>query len=214
MSRYKIGNKYIHDSHISNNNFILYKIWEYEEHAKRLASECEKLGLDYYIKEYPDTGDWLSNTRLKAKFIYETLEELKRPVLWIDVDGSIYRKPNALMLPITADFMARHQRTGPMRTWHVGTMFFNYTESARHLVNFWKELTDAAHGTDEAAFEYVWDNHSIDLDLIYEELPAEYFHIIARGNHFPNTTTVISHRLSKCETKMARKQRQQSQNDS
>lgn len=184
------------------------KSWEYEAHAIRLAAECEKLGLDYYIKEYPDTGDWISNTRLKAAFIHEALTELKRPVLWIDVDGSIYRRPDALRLPVTNDFMARHQRTGPMRTWHVGTMFFNYNEATLHLVSFWKELAIIATGTDEAAFDYVWEKHAGDLDLISGELPVEYFHVVMGGTRLPTKHTVVSHRLSKCETKIARKHRQ------
>lgn len=180
--------------------------WEYASHAARLKSECDALGLDHHIKEYPNTGDWLSNTRYKASFVHDTLVELHRPVLWIDVDGSILRQPSLLSLPTKLDFMGRHQRTGPKRTWHVGTLFFNYNKNTVELTRLWKEAALNASGSDEAEFENIWLQNHVRLGLTYIELPHEYFTII-KHNEAPSPDVVICHRLSTCESKMEMKRR-------
>lgn len=178
--------------------------WEYPEHAMRLRRECEALGLQHYIHECKATGSWLGNTRLKAAYIYNTLKELKRPVLWIDVDGSIYRKPDELKLPVDTDFMGRHQRTGPRRTWHVGTLFFNYNEKVLDFLKAWKDMTEANTGTDEASFEEMWLKYGVDMGLTTDELPPEYFGI--HGLEYNKTQSpIIVHRLSKCHSKMSNK---------
>lgn len=177
--------------------------WEYKTHASRLIKECEFLGLDYLIEEMEPTGSWLGNTRLKPKFILSAMTRLDRPLLWIDVDGSIYEKPSILQYA-TQDFMGRHQRTGPRRTWHVGTMFFNNTENGKWLLQEWAERANVATGSDEAVFESVWIEST--RNLSYAELPEEYFRIIRHGE-LPPSGTVIAHRLSACESKMDMKRR-------
>lgn len=185
------------------------KSWEYEKHANRLRKECDKLKLSYYIKELPDTGDWLKNTVYKASFIYDALVHLKTPVLWIDVDGSIYNLPTLLKLPVKYDFMGRHQRTGPKRTWHVGTLFFNYTDKAIEFARLWKEASLIASGTDEAMFERIWKIYANSLELSYEELPSNYF-IILGVNEAYSHNVVICHRLSQAESKLEMKRKQNS----
>lgn len=179
--------------------------WEYAAHADRLRRECDALGLLHHIQELPDRGSWIENTRLKATYIHASLVAVQRPVLWIDVDGSIHNRPLALLLPTTADFAGRHQRTGPQRTWHVGTMFFNYTSRALELAAKWRTKAEAAQGTDEAAFEDVWLEHARPLGINYAELPAEYFVLPTFDNPHVPRTTVISHRLSQCESKLEAK---------
>lgn len=178
--------------------------WEYPEHATRLRRECKALGLKHCINECGATGTWLGNTRLKAAYIYNTLKELKRPVLWIDVDGSIYRKPEELKLPVDIDFMGRHQRIGPMRTWHVGTLFFNYNEKVLGFLKAWKDMTETNDGTDEASFEAIWLKYGEAMGLSSAELPPEYFGI--HGLEYNKTESpIVVHRLSKCQNKMATK---------
>lgn len=181
--------------------------WEYVAHADRLRRECDALGLMHHIQELPDRGSWIENTRLKATFIHNALATLKRPVLWIDVDGSVHNRPLALLLPTAADFAGRHQRTGPQRTWHVGTMFFNYTNPALELAARWRTQAEAAGGTDEAAFEDVWLAHARDLRVNYAELSEDYFVLPTYENPVVPRTAVISHRLSQCESKLAMKRR-------
>jgi hypothetical protein len=182
------------------------KSWEYSSHAERLKNECKALGLPYYIEEYQDTGDWLTNTRIKPNFIYEAYNKLKSPVLWIDVDGSIYNSPKFIIDNGSLyDFMGRHQRTGPKRSWHVGTLYFNYTDKSSKLLEYWKNSTQDTTGSDEASFEVIWSKYNQQLNLKYCELPEEYFQILNLGGILPKT--VIAHRLSKCPSKIDMKKR-------
>ncbi len=172
--------------------------WEYKKHSERLAMECEKLGLDFVIKEYPSAGSWIDNTRIKPSFIYETIKELQRPVLWLDVDASIYKLPLELRLPVEYDFMGVHQRTGPCRNWHVGTMFFNYSDRIVNLLEKWIEVSKS--GTDEANFENVWKKYAKEYQITTKELPLNYY-CIPQANYNNLSNPVITHRLSACESK-------------
>lgn len=176
--------------------------WDYPAHASRLMGECKRLGLDYVIEEMEATGSWLGNTRLKPQFINSCMLKYNRPLLWIDVDGSIYKEPEFL-LDAVEDFIGRHQRTGPKRTWHVGTMFFNNTEKTKRLLTRWADAARMAQHSDEAAFEQIW--LTFEESLAYKELPEEYFVIMPSGQ--PTAGTVIGHRLSKCPSKMEMKKR-------
>lgn len=178
------------------------KTWDYEKHAERLRKECNNLGLKHEIKLIESSGSWISNTRLKPKFIKDCMDEYDSPLLWIDVDGSIYKTPDFLK-DCQYDFVGRHQRTGPMRTWHVGTMFFNNTEGGKRILNAWNEQCTIGTGTDEAAFEEAWKSVN---DVSYKELPDTYF-LILDGTTERKHDTVIAHRLSKCPSKMEMKSR-------
>lgn len=169
--------------------------WEYPQHAQRLAKECEALGLSHYIRELPTTGSWISNTRLKASFVHKTLELLQTPVLWIDVDGSILAKPTEIDLDM--DFMARLQPTQVGRTFHVGTMFFNYTDEGRKLAKEWCDMKDMV-GSDESAFDFMWKQK--DQNVKWKNLPETYFRMF-EGKPLPDDT-VIFHRKSKDESKL------------
>jgi len=167
--------------------------WKYPDHAKRLRKECEALGLPCYIVELTDTGSWLSNTRLKSKFIYDTLHQLKSAILWIDVDGSIIKLPTEI--DFDADFAARLKPEGSTRQWHVGTMFFNWTPKSIELVSKWHKCTEA--GSDELAFENIWRTG---WDGRSQNLPETYFHIQHGTKPVPRDT-VIYHRLSQDTSK-------------
>lgn len=172
--------------------------WKYPQHATRLINECNALRLDHRIEERTGTGSWMGNCRLKPEYIYESLTVLKRPILWLDVDASILCSPTELTLPIEYDFMGVHQRTGPRRTWHVGTMFFNYNEKTVAFLKQWVDLT--IRSTDESSFETCWTTHAKEYDITSKELPLTYYSI-PEVHYNGSIRDVISHRLSKCDTK-------------
>jgi hypothetical protein len=172
--------------------------WEYPKHAERLKSECEKLGLNHHIEKLEDTGEWVHNTRLKPKFILDTLLKLKTPILWIDVDGSILKLPEELKLPTGYDIMGRHKRTEPERQWHVGTLFFDYNERVIQFLQDWVDLCRRTVGTDETALETVWQNNP--NGLTFKELSETYFKVILK-EHQIRPNYVIVHRVSKSESK-------------
>lgn len=174
--------------------------WDYPAHARRLAAECDILGLPRRIVQRPDAGSYLANTRQKPAVILEALRELGTPVLWLDADGSILRRPDALRGDV--DFMGRRMPLHRRRIWHVGTMFFNATTPALGLLEDWARLT--LRGTDEASFDVAWRRWSgIHRSA---ELPPEYFEVLQPRKQ-PSDACVICHRLSRSESKMAAKRR-------
>jgi hypothetical protein len=165
--------------------------WLYSDHAKRLTRECELLGLDYLIEERPDAGDYLANCRQKPAFIAYALRKLDRPVLWIDVDGSIYRRPDLLDAP-GVDFAAKRKPSNCTRIWHVCALYF--TPNALPFVDAWVAAT--SQWSDESALDEMWKSG---VTLPAMELPDEYHHILNDGPQPKNT--VIAHRLSQSDQK-------------
>lgn len=168
--------------------------WEYPEHAKRLKKECEALGLEYRIEERPSAGGYLQNTCLKPFFIRDMLEQERRPVLWIDVDGSICAVPK-FFRNLAVDFAAKRMSAQRKRTWHVGTMYFNYTPATLSFVNRWCELSGPM--SDESALESLWRETP---NITTSDIPPEYFEL-AIGRWQRNPATVIYHRISDSESK-------------
>ncbi len=176
--------------------------WQYKQHAERLKKECEYFNIPYIIEELEDSGSWMDNTRLKPKFIHDILKRVKGPIIWIDVDASIKKSLTELSGNIPWDFMSVHQRTGLMRNWHVGVMFFNYNDRTIKLVENWYKASKT--GTDEANFETTWNQYKDILKISFKELPKSYYVIPESGYNIKEIPT-ITHGLSKCPTKIRKK---------
>jgi hypothetical protein len=126
--------------------------WEYPARAEQLRQDCETFSLKHDIVELEDQGSWIDNTRLKSRFVYDKLEEHKRPVLWIDADSRILRSP--LGISLHADFAAVRAQSPSKKTWYVGTLLFNYTDAGREIARRWAE--SSVKGSDHMAFEDLW----------------------------------------------------------
>lgn len=172
--------------------------WEYEQHAQRMREECRRLGVPIDIRKRPNTGTYLGNCRQKPEHIREVMEELDRPLLWIDVDGSLLAQPTDLRTDV--DFMACRMSPENRRTWQVGVLFFNATPAGKHLLDLWAFETRSRPGTDEASFDRLWKSGS--WNGFWAELPRERYYDILRGSHrTPRSDAVVAHRLSKSEQK-------------
>lgn len=167
--------------------------FEYPAHAKRLAAECYKLGLPSHIQMLPSQGSYLANTCLKPRFLLQAMQTLDRPLLWVDVDGSVLRNPVACVQahhdgcdvgfrPIT--------QADRVRRWHVGTIWLNNTYMTLAFLERWAALSGSM--TDEAALHGLDKALPIDQWLKVWAMPPEYFYI---GNQ-PPLDTVVQHRLS------------------
>lgn len=169
--------------------------WGYPRHAERLRAECDRLGLDHRIERRESRGGYLQNSCIKPEFIRECLQA-GRPVLWIDVDGSIFAKPD-WFLDTNWDFQARKMdKKTRKREWHVGTLWFNPTPQTLEFVDAWVDRTGDM--TDESALDQVWKSR--DWNLRTRDIPADYFVILRDGRPRP-PKCVIGHRLSKGESK-------------
>jgi hypothetical protein len=178
--------------------------WEYPTHAERLRDECRALGVPHDIRLLDSTRDYHGNCRLKSRYILARLTELKKPVLWIDVDGSLLRSPVELGdLADRYDVGLRPRRVPVEFTWHVGTLWFNYTEPALVLL---KDYAGSDAGTDEHMLQSAWLKNQDHVGVY--ELPPEYFFVINRNNrnNVPANTAIV-HRISRSDLKLEAKRR-------
>ena len=178
--------------------------WEYPAYANKLMKSCERLDVGAYIVEVEDTGSWIGNTKRKPQFILDQLTNLKRPVLWIDVDGSLYKRPTLLQEPFEYDIALRPRPGGHARKWHVGTMYFSYNERAIKFIEQWIYYTEKAgkDGSDDRALEDMWKGDKLTFDdLRVFELPATYFQMLNSNHPTPLLPTVIAHRASEGDSK-------------
>lgn len=109
----------------------------YEKEAEQLRLSAEKFGFEYRIEGIEPFGKWHEHTCYKPTFILQKMEELKRPVVWIDADAEIVQKPSFpfhcdMALRICDEYPADHPSY-----LYAGTLFFNYTVSALELVKDW-----------------------------------------------------------------------------
>lgn len=174
--------------------------WEYPAYAKKMRDDCMALGLSHSIQELPNTGSYLKNTCMKPNFIRFQLRTRNEPVLWVDVDGTILKKPEYLngLIPPEIDFGARpitdKKRT---RKWHVGTLYFRPTARAFDFLDAWCENTGSM--TDESALDATWKSRKYPLNAL--ELPREYFQLLPNAWAEAAPNTVIAHRISGGEQK-------------
>lgn len=174
--------------------------WEYPAHAERFRAECEALGVPVRLYPYPDQGDYLANIRLKASVVLRALNELQRPILFTDVDGSVLKVPDGI--DPRFDFMGIPKPEGHPRTWYMGTLFFNYTINGLGLALLWADAT--GDWSDESALDDVWkDGLWPPPPSVWGNLPPEYLEILTRPDQEPRPETVICTRLSKSDHKLA-----------
>jgi len=173
------------------------KDWKYEKYANEMRQQCEELGLEHIITEKPSHSDYLKNCRMKPPFIKECITNVKKPVLWIDVDGCILKLPK-FFIKLNVDFAAKKMAKTRARTWHVGTMWFNYTENCLNFLDKWIEYTENSC-SDEEGLDRFW---KVEKDMIStSDIPKEYFIIFGKKEIAPKDA-VICHRISTGKDKM------------
>lgn len=177
--------------------------WKYPNYAKKMQIDCDRLGLKHHIVSLPDTGKWIDNTKRKPQFILDTLNELKRPVLWVDVDGTVYKRPEIFDESFDYDWAAKKKRAGRVRVWHVGTMYFSYNDRVLAFLEEWiKEADKLKNSSDELALDILWKNQS---DVVQAakagDLPDEYFQMLNPSQPDALRHTVIGHRASEGDSK-------------
>lgn len=177
--------------------------WEYPMFAEQLSHDCEHLGLEHCIVQKQSNSDYAKNCNIKPFFIREMLEKFRRPILWMDVDGSIVSMPNLFFTDeiLNYDIAANRGRSNREKI-HVGSIWFNYTKTTLALVNDWCEKVTAG-GVDDGQFNGIWKKYK---DTIrFYELPQNYFVILKSLNSVAPEDSCIVHRISKSSLKQTYK---------
>jgi len=172
--------------------------WRYPEYADNLRQDCRSQGLEFLIDEVPSHGDYVKNCNIKPRFIREKLYQLKSPVLWIDVDGSLLKAPELLLSHTIGEYdIAGNRVTNNTERIYVGSIWFNYTKTTLDFLDTWVDIVD--NSIDDAAFNGVWKKFKDRLRLF--SLPPEYFFIHKKPTIEVPEDTVILHRLSSSDLK-------------
>jgi hypothetical protein len=120
----------------------------YQQEVLHLMESIEKWGLEARIEGKESLGSWEHNCAYKPAFILQKLQQLKRPVLWVDADAVFCSPPKWEDVPV-CDLALRINSSLP-RTHSSrilsGTLFVNDTLKAKNLMIEWiKACTRELH---------------------------------------------------------------------
>ncbi len=147
----------------------------YQESAENLRASCERLGVDCVIEEarLPDVGtekeNWLSRCAFKLDFIEQKLQELKRPVLWLDADSVLDQwqdLPSADIVVVDYDGKYRCDKAV-----QGGMVAFDYNHRVMGFFDRWREEVER-FGNDHKGFDKAI---KATRDLKIEHLPHGYW---------------------------------------
>lgn len=123
-----------------------------------LKESCEKWDLAYHIEPVESFGSWELNCCYKPFFLLSKLQELQRPLFWVDADGVLVKKPNPLPA-FSADLAVRINISltadHPSKVIS-NSIFVNATPEAAALLKLWASICCTALTNPERAEEY-WD---------------------------------------------------------
>lgn len=155
----------------------------YHERAVALRDACDALDLAHSIDLVDDLEgrDWSQVCRYKIQFYKRKLEELGRPILWVDVDTHLAGRPEVLRgsrIDFAAFPVSPHlNRFDPYtvtRMWRAGLLYFGYTDTARGFVQHMVDLDAAepASVTDAHILQEAWATFPTGMNVLV--LPTKH----------------------------------------
>ncbi len=127
----------------------------YRAEAARLKKTLDALELDYHFFEVAPEKNWVRTTLLKPSWILKAREELKGPLLYIDVDAYVHHDPWPLLSQCDGDLAAVVYRNGQLNS---ATIWINDTPGARELIAEWDERAANRRESDRGDLEATGDN--------------------------------------------------------
>lgn len=137
----------------------------YEIEANRLRASLEQLGLSHAIQGLACKGKWEWNCGQKSAFIQDMLTSLQQPVVWVDADSTVVKRP-VLFETIDAEFAAFRRpmvRGGGVELLS-GTLYFKPCRGNQLLLSDWVRNC--------GRFPNMWDQRL--LDCSYRGLPKKH----------------------------------------
>jgi hypothetical protein len=109
----------------------------YETEAEALRLSCEQVGLEYRIEGIEPFGKWHEHTCHKPIYILEKMKELRRPIVWIDADAEVVKRP---VFDFDCDIGVRicdaYPADHPSHV-YAGTVYLDWNEKALAFVEAW-----------------------------------------------------------------------------
>ena len=170
-----------------------YKI--YTNYAKQFIASVINTGLNYDVKSIESKGNWQENTMYKREFIQETLEKLKSPILYIDIDA-IVKAPLLYFSHINCDVACSIQNF-PHRQNEMlgGTIFMRYSERVLSFLRQWETFNSMYQGKlEQANMQHAVNHCMVNEGLIFENLSPSYCYITDLTRRaYPDIVPKIEH---------------------
>jgi hypothetical protein len=161
---------------------------DYADHAKRLIASFKAHNLPYVVARVPAFSSWQAACLHKPAHLLAMRKHHGRPLVWIDADAVIVRKPE-LLEALNDDFAAYWHHGEELFS---GTLYFGATEQGDKLLRAWR---DGCHDTptviDQVVLSRVIGSNS-DSDLKTYGLPTSYCHVSSIMGGEP----VIAHKMA------------------
>lgn len=152
----------------------------YEKEAEGLIASCERLSLPYDIEAIDSLGTWDKNCCQKPSFLLRKLQKHKQPIVWVDADAVILKKPT-LFDNLEYDIAAMVVEELPMDDDSKilsGTLYCNNTPQVHTFLQSWHD--ECQRLLKEAKGSVVWDQAALRnaltnaKDLSLASLPPSY----------------------------------------
>lgn len=133
----------------------------YEEEVTRLIASCKQFDVEHLIEGVPSAGSWEMNCAFKPLFLLKKLEELKRPLLWVDADA-VFMQPLSFLDVFSLDLGVRLYHCPDDHPSRVvtATLFANATDGAVELLKLWA-YECLAMLQDKERTKEVWDQDAL-----------------------------------------------------
>ena len=153
----------------------------YEEEVQSLIGSCKQFDIEHLVEGIPSTGSWEMNCAFKPLFLLKKLEELKRPLLWVDADA-VFLQPPSFLDVFSLDLGVRLYDCPDDHPSRVvtATLFVNATEGGVEILKLWAQECLSMLQEKERTKE-VWDQDALRRVLLktsykssWGVLPNEY----------------------------------------
>lgn len=173
---------------------------DYADCAKELEASLYLFGLDSEIDAFADLGTWQANCAWKPRFILQKLwDNPGRPVVWLDADAVIRRRPILLEEKPAEELdlrVCQYQWKRGKRETLSGTLYFgNHDSWSEELVKCWiRQQDQSPEMWDQVSLEYAIHNYDRACGHVDKSLPVEYCWIFDfhKAEH-PGGVPVIEH---------------------
>lgn len=164
----------------------------YTHEAKRLCASAERLNFQVELTIVNDLGDWLKNTSYKSVFLKKAREEIRGPILYVDVDAVFHRSPLESLINIDCDIaICRDLQDGHLMS---GTILLNDTKKTLELMTEWeKSCKFRVDVWDQKVLDDILTRDKLSTNSYYKvsELPVEYCWIFDRESNLKRHNDVV-----------------------
>lgn len=161
----------------------------YERHAAELVESALLFGVSVDVWHRPDVGNWCGNCAQKADFVLSCLEYYQQPIVYLDADARIRKRPDMILnMPPEVDVAFHRMDDVELLS---GTLYFSGSVQSVELATDWKRRCVEQPN--------VWDQRHLDASvqsmptLNVLNLPEEYCRIFDRWKAMPKESIVFEH---------------------